>query len=418
MSCIQFCTNCLYSSEHPLNLTFNSEGLCSGCQVHDEKNQLDWSLRWEKLKSIVNDYRSQNGNYDCVVPVTSGQDSYYIMHLVKTKLGMNPLMVTYNKYFNTGIGVRNLSNLRMKFNADILIKNVNPISVKKIVKKTLLEFGNIYWANIAGQSVFPVEIAIKYKIPLIIWGAHQGLEQVGMFSHEHEVEMTRRYRKTHDLFGFEADDLLSVFDGLSEEDIWQYRYPNNDEIRKIGVRGIYLGNYVRWDPLAQHVQMVNDYNYQPATLSRSFDIYDYVDCYNYLDIHDMLKLYKHGYSKVTDHVCREIRHNRITRGHGKALIQKYEMSPIQYKQQFLDFLGINNRSLEFILDYHRNNDYWVKKDFKAWEFAGLSTKWSAIEDLKHTGESFNLDFEENFSTENKLNAGKEDKYITFGKGFP
>ena len=46
-----------------------------------------------------------------------------------------------------------------------------------------------------------------------------------MFSHLHNVEMTRRYRKDHDLMGFEADDLLSIFDNLNEEDIWQYRYP-------------------------------------------------------------------------------------------------------------------------------------------------------------------------------------------------
>ena len=36
--------------------------------------------------------------------------------------------------------------------------------------------------------------------------------------------MTRRYRKDHDLMGYEADDLLSVFDSLTEADIWQYRY--------------------------------------------------------------------------------------------------------------------------------------------------------------------------------------------------
>jgi hypothetical protein len=61
-----------------------------------------------------------------------------------------------------------------------------------------------------------------------------------MFSHEHEVEMTRRYRKDHDLLGHEADDLLSSFDTLQEEDIWQYRYPDDRRLHEIGVRGIYL----------------------------------------------------------------------------------------------------------------------------------------------------------------------------------
>ena len=38
-----------------------------------------------------------------------------------------------------------------------------------------------------------------------------------MFSHEHEVEMTRRYRKDHDLMGMEADDILSIFDIVKEK---------------------------------------------------------------------------------------------------------------------------------------------------------------------------------------------------------
>ena len=61
-----------------------------------------------------------------------------------------------------------------------------------------------------------------------------------MYSHEHEVEMTRQYRKDHDLMGYEADDLLSDFDVLTERDIWQYRYPEDEELNSIGVRGIYL----------------------------------------------------------------------------------------------------------------------------------------------------------------------------------
>ena len=60
-------------------------------------------------------------------------------------------------------------------------------SVKKITKILLIELQSIYWPILAGHTVFPLEVAVNYKIPLIIWGAHQGLEQVGMFSHKHEV---------------------------------------------------------------------------------------------------------------------------------------------------------------------------------------------------------------------------------------
>ena len=176
--------------------------------------------------------------------------------------------------------------------------------------------GSVYWPCLAGHSVFPVQTSVRYKIPLIIWGAHQGLEQVGMFSHAHEVQMTRRYRKDHDLMGMEGLDLPTVFDTLTEEDVWQYRYPDDRSLEVAGTVGIYLGNYVRWDPKAQHEQMIAAHKYQSCKFARTFDCYDHVDCFNYMNVHDLLKLYKHGYSKVTDHACREIRHGRLNRLRG------------------------------------------------------------------------------------------------------
>ncbi len=215
------CKKCLYNETHPLGLEFDDNGVCSGCIIHEEKNQIIWDERMVELQRLVNQYRSKrNLNYDCIVPVSGSGDSYFILHMIKNILKLRPLLVTYNKYFNTPLGIRNLSNLRTKFDCDILIQNVNPDSVKKITKITLGRLGSIYWHCIAGSTVFPVQTAVRYKIPLIIWGAHQGIEQVGMFSHTDNVEMTRRYRKDHDLMGYEADDLLSTFESISEEHIW------------------------------------------------------------------------------------------------------------------------------------------------------------------------------------------------------
>ena len=414
MSDIQFCKRCLYTTAHPLGLTLDDEGICSGCRIHEEKDKLDWSRRWEMLEALVKPYRNQVGNnYDCIIPVTGAQDSYYIVYLAKIKLGLNPLLVNYNKYFNTPLGISNLANLRIRFNCDILYQNVNPISVKNITRSTLRQFGSIYWPILAGQTVFPVQTAVRYKIPLIIWGAHQGLEQVGMFSHEHEVEMTRRYRKDHDLMGYEADDLLSIFDTLKEQDIWQYRYPDDRDLNAIGVRGVYLGNYVRWDPKAQHEQMMREYGYRTSKFSRTFDCYDYVDCFNYMDLHDQLKIHKHGYSKVTDHATREIRHGRITRDEGLALVRKYEQMPVEYSQLLLDWLGITPRSMSFLMDQWRNKKYWNQPQFGQWEFNGLSAQQEAGNIKADQGR----DATDLFKANDKLESGKDAKYITIGKGW-
>lgn len=411
MSDIKFCKRCLYTTAHPLGLILDEESICSGCRIHEEKDTLDWEGRWSMLDALIKPYRNPDGkNYDCIVPVTGAQDSYYIVHVVKERLGLNPLLVTYNKYFNTPLGIRNLANLRIRFNCDILYQNVNPVSVKKITRSTLRRFGSIYWPILAGQTVFPVQTAVRYKVPLIIWGAHQGLEQVGMFSHEHEVEMTRRYRKDHDLMGHEADDLLSIFDTLKEEDIWQYRYPDDHDLNAVGVRGIYLGNYVRWDPKAQHEQMMREYGYKTSAFNRTFDCYDHVDCFNYMDMHDQIKLYKHGYSKVTDHASREIRFGRLTREEGLALVRCHEQAPLKYLDQFCEWLGVTPGSLQFLMDRHRNPRFWIKTSHGNWEFNGWSAQQS--DNPKCT------DLPDIFEANDQLEYNRESKYITIGKGWP
>ena len=413
MSNIQFCKRCLYATSHPLGLTLDHESICSGCRIHEEKDKLDWAARRDILENLVKPYRNKSrNNYDCIIPVSGSQDSYYIVHIVKEQLGLNPLLVNYNKYFNTALGIRNLANLRIRFNCDIISQNVNPLSVQKITRSTLRRFGSIYWPILAGHTVFPVQTAVRFKIPLIIWGAHQGLEQVGMFSHEHEVEMTRRYRKDHDLMGFEADDLLSIFDTVKEEDIWQYRYPDDHDLNAVGVRGIYLGNYIRWDPKAQHEEMIQTHDYHTSSFNRTFDTYDYLDCFNYLDLHDQLKLYKHGYSKVTDHATREIRFGRLTREQGLLLVKQYEQIPLKYNSLFCKWLGVNERSLQFLMDQHRNPLFWSQVAPGEWLFNGLSVRQNTSESQTFQNQIIN------FQTNDKLERNSIAQYITIGKGYP
>ena len=186
------------------------------------------------------------------------------------------------------------------------------------------------------------------------------------------------------------------------------------DLKTIGVRGIYLGNYVRWDPKDQHEQMIRKYGYNTAHFSRTFDCYDYVDCFNYMNLHDQLKLYKHGFSKVTDHACREIRYGRLTRSVGLALVQKYEQAKVENTQLFCDWLGVTERSLQFLLDQHRNPQYWIESSPKHWNFIGSAIRMNLIDpSIKIT----NIDDRIKFTATSFFNKNEENQYITFGKGF-
>jgi N-acetyl sugar amidotransferase len=351
---MKYCNRCLYPENHPLGITFDKEGVCSGCRVHEEKDFINWQEREQKLEGILNAYRNKNGNnYDCIIPVSGARDSYFIVHMVKNVYKMHPLLVTYNKHYNTETGIRNLAYLKTLFGCDLFTLTVAPETAKKITRATIKKMGSIYWHCIAGQTVFPVQVAVRFKIPLIIWGAHQGLDQVGMFSHLDEVEMTRRYRKNHDLMGVEAEDLIG-FDGLTEDDINPYKYPHDKELEKVGVRGIYLGNYIRWDSKKQHELMIKTYGYKTNIQNRTFDTYNDIDCFNYSDLHDYIKFIKWGYGKATDHATREIRLKRMTREEGIELVKKYRDVAPKNLKLFLDWISMSEQDFIKHIEEKRN----------------------------------------------------------------
>ena len=144
------------------------------------------------MKDIINENLSgvKGKNFDCIVPVTGGGDSFFIVHVVKNILGLNPLLVNYNSHFNTKVGIRNLANLQTVFDCEVITSTLNPNLLKRITKATMKKFGSMYWQVLAGNTVFPVQMAVKFRTPLIIWGVHGWSEQTGMFSHLDEAEMT------------------------------------------------------------------------------------------------------------------------------------------------------------------------------------------------------------------------------------
>lgn len=372
---MKYCTRCLYPENHPLNIVFDDDGVCSGCRVHEEKDALDWRERGERLGKLLDSYKSSSRKtYDCIIPVSGARDSYFIVHTVKNVYGMNPLLVAYNRHYNTRRGLRNFAYLKTLFDCDTIEMVVDPAKVRRIARVTLERLGSFHWHALAGQTVFPVQAAVRFKVPLIVWGAHQGLDQVGMFSHTDEVEMTRKYRKEHDLMGLEAEDLVDHARGLSESDVLPYIYPHDKELEKTGVRGIYLGNYVRWDSKAQHEQMIDRYGYETAPQARTFDTYNDVDCLHYSGAHDYFKFIKWGYAKVTDHASREIRLKRLEREAGVALVAKYQDVVPPDIGPLASWLHLSAREVLAAVDRHRDPRAWRRRVNGDWDLLHSVTR--------------------------------------------
>jgi N-acetyl sugar amidotransferase len=353
---------------HPYGLILDDQGVCSGCRVHEEKDFLDWNSRFETLKKIVisNTKQTKKSQFDCIIPVTGGGDSYFIVHTVKNVLGMNPLLVHYNSHYNTKIGIRNLANLSTVFDCDIVTSTPAPAVLKRITRETLRQYGSMYWQVLAGYLTYPVQVAVKYRIPLIVWGVHPWSDQTGMFSHLDEMEMTERCRVEHGLMGIYGKELLSGKD-VQPSDLIHFTYPEDSHLEAVGVRGIFLSNYVRWDAKSQHEKMIDLYGYESAAQARTFNTYEDVHCFHSAGLHDYLKFIKLGYGKVTDHASREIRLRRMTREEGLAMVRKYsEIVPPDIKY-FLDWIEMDEAELLAHVNDRRDAAIWQKESDGSWK---------------------------------------------------
>jgi hypothetical protein len=391
------CVQCLYRSTHPFGLQFNSDGLCTGCITHREKFELDWDARFAELQQLVSrrKRRNRNRHYDCVVPIRGTPEYFYVMDVVKNRLGMNPLAVSYNSQFNSEVGIQNIDRIRDTFDLDVLIYSSNATTYKKLVRESLVRFSNMRWPYLAGESVFPVQVAVERDIPLVVWPYHQATEQVGMHSYTETPEMSRRNRAQFDLLGIEPGELTSSETLVSESDVWDLEYPSDQALVRTGLRGIYLSNFLPWDSRRYSEEMISRFGALGAKSLRTFDTYDRIDDMTYMGVHDVLKFYLHGYSRVTDNLSREIRFGRINREDALAVERHYQAEyPKEEIKLFLDWLGMEYSAFEW---YAGRMPFFAERSHMA--------------PLSRSAESFVSGFTSNASPVNESKT-----FILYGKG--
>ncbi|MBI4322984.1 MAG: N-acetyl sugar amidotransferase [Candidatus Omnitrophica bacterium] len=368
---MRYCTRCVYPSASALPLTFDDRGVCSGCRVHEQKPQIDWGRREQMLRELLEEYRSKDGsNYDCIIAVSGGKDSYYQTHLIKEQFGMNPLLVTYNGNNFLEVGWRNLMRMREVFGVDHVI--CSP-SVKTLVTLNRLGFtlmGDMNWHNHCGIYTVPVQIAVTHQIPLVFYGEHGQVDLAGMYSLYDMVELTARFVYEYVKRGFDWTDLVEAgtSDGLTPQDMLWARYPSDQEIARVGVRGIFLGNYVEWDA-NRHVKLVMErYGWEPSPepFDRTYRKFSNLDDMHENGAHDYLKYIKFGYGRATDHACKDIRAGYMMREEGIEMVRKYDHVKPRDLKRWLEYVGMTEEEFDRIADTFRDPRVWRKDADGRW----------------------------------------------------
>jgi len=369
---MRYCTKCIYP-QITVNLSIDDDGECSGCRGFRQFSALtadDWAKRRERFDEILSDVkRNSTGNYDCIIPVSGGKDSYFQTHVICQEYGLKPLLVTYHGNNYLPEGDYNRDRMRQVFDADHLVYGPSVSVLKKLNRLCFKKMGDMNWHAHCGIVTVPFIVAVKMNIPLLIWG-ETSWDLTGMFEPDDYVEFSARERHEHFLRGYEWYDLIKDnSEQLTEKDMVWAKYPTDEEILKVGMRGLYLGNFLPWEP-NEHWQLVRDrYGWRPAEkpFERTYRHFSNLDDRYENGIHDLLKFVKFGYGRASDHAGKDIRTGHLTREQGIEMVRKYDHVVSSDLDYWLDYVGMTKDEFWQIADTFRDprvwrieDGYWVK----------------------------------------------------------
>ena len=123
----------------------------------------------KKFEKILDENKS-NTNYDCIIPVSGGKDSYYQTHQIVKEYNLKPLLVTYDGNNYLPEGIENRDKMRHVFDADHLVFGPSVKSLIELNKQCFKIMGDMNWHGHCGINTYPFQVAVNFKVPLLIWG--------------------------------------------------------------------------------------------------------------------------------------------------------------------------------------------------------------------------------------------------------
>lgn len=164
---MKYCKKCILPDSRP-NLIIGDDGICNACSSSVTKTKINWIKREEAFRMVVKNAKLRSKGYDCLIPVSGGKDSTW--QVIKClEYDLNPLAVTWKSPSRTKLGKENLDNL-VSLGVDHIDYRINPKVERKFLYQSFIRYGTTAIPMHMAIFNIPFKIAIKFNIPLIIWG--------------------------------------------------------------------------------------------------------------------------------------------------------------------------------------------------------------------------------------------------------
>ena len=379
---VLFCKKCVISNQRPSSsvefkhkkterkdtIAFDEDGICSACKFNFLKNNtINWQEREKRLHSLLDKHRGKYGGYDVIVPSSGGKDSSFTAHILKYKYGMNPLTITWAPHLYTEIGRQNVESLAHVGGIDNILFTPNGRLHRYLTSQAFKNLLHPFQPFIIGQKMIGPLMAMKFNIPLVMYGEHQA-EYGNILSETNIPTMDKKFFSGDDphKISLGGKNLLEIINetNFKLEDFTPYIPPSAKELDKKNIQVFHLGYYLKWDPQECYYYSQENTGFKAnierteGTYSKYASIDDKIDNFHYYTT-----LIKFGLGRASYDAAQEIRNDKITREEGVSLVNKFDLEfPKKYFKDFLEYIDIKENEFHQIVDSYRSPHLWKKKE--------------------------------------------------------
>lgn len=363
---MRFCKKCVMPDTRP-GITFDSRGICSGCQSYENRANVDWDARWKEFEQLCNKYRGMNGDsYDCAIAVSGGKDSHFQVNLMKNVMHMNPILFSVEDNFPmTEAGQHNIKNISEEFGCNIVSLKPDIRTQKKLMRYMFEKYGKPTWFVDRLIYTYPLYMAEKFNTPLLVYGENVSCEYGGIGNEE--TYSAKKQVENGVASGIDEDELISNT-GITKQDLVLTRAPRKEILDKLDP--IYISYFMPWNSVANY-EFAKKHGFHDLThewkRTHHAEDFDQVDSRAYL-VHSWLKYPKFGHASATDYASRFIRYGMIDRDEAISLVKKHDanLDPLAVRD-FCEFCGYTESEFWNIIDKLYNLEIFEKTVLGTWE---------------------------------------------------
>ena len=346
-------------------IEFDDKGWCNACQWMHEKSIMDWSYRSQELVTLLDKHRSNNANFDCICPVSGGKDGSYVAYQLKHKYGMNPLTLTVTPPLSLEIGDKNLKSF-IHSGYDHIQVNANPDVMRQIDRMGFITKGYPYFGWISAMQAAVVNLSTRLNIPLIFYGEDGEIEYGGSTTSKNKSGYSVQHMK--DVFLEGSFHSIINNTNLTDKDLNFWRFPENQDIEKVGTHICHWSYFEAWDPYRNYLIAKEYCGLTESTEANSGTFTNFSQNDQALfALHTYLMYLKFGFGRATQDAGIEIRRGSMDRDQAKNLVQLYDNQyPQQFMPLYLEYYNMTQQEFDMVIDKHVNKKLF-KKDQGRWQ---------------------------------------------------